>query len=438
MDMPTIPLSPETAGTTAADTRQGLPAQSGTPFSQVLSEEIAQHQRRRSDTAKAVLPDAARPNPEPAAGSTAAEQAASPLPAQVLHLSATGHPAVADGKAQAAPLGQLAAANTPAVPLAPQASPAPPTVPAADALSPASTEASAQTQDPSDAPAATEAGATPPQPQPAAAAIAVPAAGPPPEAALAADSQPGRAPTAASTAPVTAPPAALPEAGPAAAARPAENLQQALPMPARESGTEARLARFELPAEMQAVKAEPLPGAGSELGTSLAPPAAAGPALPARADAPAQAPAMHHYRLTPPVGTQAWSQALGDRISWMVAGGEQTASLTLNPPELGPLQVVLSLSSDQASANFFAAQADVRQAIEAALPRLREMMNEAGVLLGEATVSADLPQQNGAGDQQSRQPGSRFGGQHGQSGQLLTGELSLPARAGLGLVDTYA
>jgi flagellar hook-length control protein FliK len=33
----------------------------------------------------------------------------------------------------------------------------------------------------------------------------------------------------------------------------------------------------------------------------------------------------------------------------MVGSEEQTASLTLNPPDLGPLQVVLSVSNDQAT-----------------------------------------------------------------------------------------
>ena len=45
----------------------------------------------------------------------------------------------------------------------------------------------------------------------------------------------------------------------------------------------------------------------------------------------------------------------------MTAGALQTASLTLNPPNLGPLQVVLNVTHDQATASFFAAQPEVRQ-----------------------------------------------------------------------------
>ncbi|OZA41002.1 MAG: hypothetical protein B7X81_14575, partial [Hydrogenophilales bacterium 17-61-76] len=48
--------------------------------------------------------------------------------------------------------------------------------------------------------------------------------------------------------------------------------------------------------------------------------------------------------LAPSVGSAAWNQALGEKIVWMTAGALQTASLTLNPPNLGPLQVVLNVT----------------------------------------------------------------------------------------------
>ncbi|MGN6703612.1 MAG: flagellar hook-length control protein FliK, partial [Burkholderiaceae bacterium] len=96
-------------------------------------------------------------------------------------------------------------------------------------------------------------------------------------------------------------------------------------------------------------------------------------------------------RLAPQVGTPAWDQALGQKIVWMVGSAQQTASLSLNPPDLGPLQVVLSVSNTQASATFVAAQPEVRQALEAAMPRLRDMMSDAGIQLGQASVNAGMP-----------------------------------------------
>ena len=142
-------------------------------------------------------------------------------------------------------------------------------------------------------------------------------------------------------------------------------------------------------------------------------------------------------KLAPSVGTTAWGQALGEKIVWMAAGAQQTASLTLNPPNLGPLQVVLNISNDQATANFFSAQPEVRHALEAAFPRLKEMMNEAGIQLGQATVSADTPQQQ-AFEQPSQRVTPVFPGtSDAPSAELQT--LQPPVRqSGRGLVDTFA
>src|SRR5512139_1087829 len=66
-------------------------------------------------------------------------------------------------------------------------------------------------------------------------------------------------------------------------------------------------------------------------------------------------------RLAPTVGTTAWGHALGEKLVWMASGSQQSASLTLNPPNLGPLQIVLHVTNDQATASFFSAQPEVRQ-----------------------------------------------------------------------------
>jgi flagellar hook-length control protein FliK len=144
--------------------------------------------------------------------------------------------------------------------------------------------------------------------------------------------------------------------------------------------------------------------------------------------------------LAPSVGSAAWSQALGEKIVWMTAGAQQTASLTLNPPNLGPLQIVLNVTNDQATASFFSAQPDVRHALEAAMPKLREMMNESGIQLGQATVSAEQqPQQhNEAANRGTRQISQPY---PGTSNAIDTGAQILPTmsrQSGRGLVDTFA
>lgn len=143
-------------------------------------------------------------------------------------------------------------------------------------------------------------------------------------------------------------------------------------------------------------------------------------------------------RLAPAVGSAAWGQALGDRIVWMASAAQQTATLTLNPPNLGPLQVVLNISNDQAAAHFFAAQPEVRQALESALPRLKDTLNEAGIHLERATVSADAsPQRQDTSSGRTGQPVPDV--RVGAPARAVESPAPVPApRAGRGLIDTFA
>ena len=141
----------------------------------------------------------------------------------------------------------------------------------------------------------------------------------------------------------------------------------------------------------------------------------------------------------PRVGTPGWDQAIGQRVVWMANGAEQSASLTLNPPELGPLQVVLNVSNSQANATFVAPHAEVRQALEAAMPRLREMLGEVGIQLDQASVSQGAPQQQGEFARSGGQGGSRSG--NSADNETLAMEPIVSHRvtaAGNGLVDIFA
>ena len=185
-----------------------------------------------------------------------------------------------------------------------------------------------------------------------------------------------------------------------------------------------------------AARERALPAAGESVPNALA---MAAPLQQASLQIAQAASALPSDKLNGRVGTPGWDQQLGQKIVWMVAGGEQSASLTLNPPDLGPLQVVLSVSNDHADATFTASQPEVRQALEAALPRLREMMSEAGIELGQATVSAGMSnRQDGAGGESGR----GFAGARGQAGKAEAADLPGGGKAGRaalpGMVDTFA
>ncbi len=130
-------------------------------------------------------------------------------------------------------------------------------------------------------------------------------------------------------------------------------------------------------------------------------PVAALQAQAAKLDALGNPAAVPGDRIPARVGTQAWDNQVSQRIVYMV-GKEQAATLTLNPPDLGPVQIVLNVTNDQATVTFSSNQLEVRQALENAMPRLREMMSESGIALGNATVDAGVPNGRGQQDNERR------------------------------------
>lgn len=129
-----------------------------------------------------------------------------------------------------------------------------------------------------------------------------------------------------------------------------------------------------------------------------------------------------------------WSQALGDKLVWMAGRQAQSAEMILNPPSLGAVEVRLNVSGGEASAQFFSANPAVREALESALPRLRELMGGVGIALGQASVSDQS---------QSRRDRAALSA---QSGNALdgpgSGRLDLEVRPGdvrrVGLLDYFA
>jgi flagellar hook-length control protein FliK len=148
--------------------------------------------------------------------------------------------------------------------------------------------------------------------------------------------------------------------------------------------------------------------------------------------------------LQPPMGTPAWNDGVADRVTWMAKNDIQTAELRLNPADLGPIEITLTLGGDdksQATVQFSAAHAATREAIETALPRLREMLQENGITLGQAGVDANNSRAPDGGGERQSQGNPAAGRGHG--GAAVAESTPLPASAlprsqGRGLVDTFA
>ncbi|HET7267191.1 MAG TPA: flagellar hook-length control protein FliK [Oleiagrimonas sp.] len=119
--------------------------------------------------------------------------------------------------------------------------------------------------------------------------------------------------------------------------------------------------------------------------------------------------------LQAPIGSAAWQQQLGSQLARLAKRGQQKIELHVHPRELGPLQISLQLSQGGAQAHFLAAHAQVRDAVQQAIPQLREALANQGIALGEAMVGQ---QQQQAGQQSmwasSMQSSSAFGNGHGE------------------------
>lgn len=118
-----------------------------------------------------------------------------------------------------------------------------------------------------------------------------------------------------------------------------------------------------------------------------------------------------HAVIDEPVGHARWGDVVAQRVSLMLGRQEQQMEMQLNPPNLGPMEVRLTLGADQASVVFASQHAAVREALAAATPRLTTLLAEQGIQLVNVQVASDSLQQHM--QQQARQQ-SDSGAQQGQ------------------------
>lgn len=86
--------------------------------------------------------------------------------------------------------------------------------------------------------------------------------------------------------------------------------------------------------------------------------------------------------LTKPEG----HQQLADKMRWMVNTGNLVAEIRLDPAELGSMHVKVSMSADSATVNFVVQSHQTRDALETATPKLRELLADKGIDLGQTSV----------------------------------------------------
>ena len=106
---------------------------------------------------------------------------------------------------------------------------------------------------------------------------------------------------------------------------------------------------------------------------------------------PAAVPATIASLIPTHLDSPAWSKDFGQHIIRLAIDGQPAAEIHLNPPELGPIKVLIDIRGGETALQFFAEHATTRDALEASLSRLREIFAAGGITLAHVNVE-DQPQ----------------------------------------------
>ena len=85
----------------------------------------------------------------------------------------------------------------------------------------------------------------------------------------------------------------------------------------------------------------------------------------------------------------------------MVNSRNISAEIRLDPPDLGGMNIKVNLSGDSASVSFVVQSQQAREALDQATPRLREMLEEQGIELGQSSVEQESRGRDGQAEQGS-------------------------------------
>lgn len=124
-----------------------------------------------------------------------------------------------------------------------------------------------------------------------------------------------------------------------------------------------------------------------------------------------------------PITHPGWSKDLGEHIVWMNNKDISAAEIKLNPLHLGPISIRIDVDQDQQATIMFMAQhAETKDALEASIPKLRDMLSAQQLNLVNVNISQN--HNPGHGKPQS-QPLFNDPGSNGQSVDTIANPLDL-------------
>lgn len=95
-----------------------------------------------------------------------------------------------------------------------------------------------------------------------------------------------------------------------------------------------------------------------------------------------------------PLNHAQWGDKFAEHIVWLGNNDIKSAVIKINPEELGPLEISVKVVKDSANVNILSHSMHVRDIVDQAIPRLRDMMADQGLNLANVQVSADTRSNN--------------------------------------------
>ncbi|MCQ8877889.1 flagellar hook-length control protein FliK [Pseudoalteromonas shioyasakiensis] len=99
------------------------------------------------------------------------------------------------------------------------------------------------------------------------------------------------------------------------------------------------------------------------------------------------------------------AKLLQERVSALLNINNKEAEIRLDPPEMGSMQIRIRSDAEQAQINFVVQNQQAKEALEQSMPKLREMLAEQGIELGESSIQQGDSQENMAEQQQQNAQG---------------------------------
>ena len=131
-----------------------------------------------------------------------------------------------------------------------------------------------------------------------------------------------------------------------------------------------------------------------------------------------------------------FADAVKDKVMVMVNQKLNQVDIQLDPPELGNVHVRVNLQNEQASVSFVVQNQQAKEALEQHMGRLRDMLNDSGVDVGDANVSQQNSSDNEEAGQEQQLANDNYAGEEeSQASTPLMAQLNKSTALG---VDFYA